>query len=73
MDLAIRTAGRALGGVGIGQALQAVEVVPAGIAGEGVDETLDPAYTYAFEGAIIISRMHAGRFDIQKLIKILKI
>ena len=43
------------------------------IAGEGVDETLDPAYTYAFEGAIIISRMHAGMFDIQKLIKILKV
>src|SRR5690606_18828816 len=34
---AFRAAGRAGGGVGIGQFLQSVEGMPAGIAGEGVD------------------------------------
>lgn len=43
------------------------------IASSGVDELNDSAYTYTCEGAIILSRMHSGMFDVQKLIRLIKI
>ena len=43
------------------------------IASEGVSELNDSAYTYTNEGAIILSRMHSGMYDIQKLIRYINI
>ena len=39
------------------------------IASNGVEETKDSGYTYAPEGALILSVMHAGLFDVQKIVK----
>lgn len=38
-----------------------------------INELEDTNYRYAHEGAIVLSRMHAGLFDVQKIIKSIKI
>jgi hypothetical protein len=43
------------------------------MASNGVEELNDSAYTYTCEGAIVLSRMHSGMFDVQKLIRTIKI
>lgn len=40
---------------------------------DATSELSDTAYKYTHEGALILSRMHAGMFDTQKLIKNIKI
>jgi hypothetical protein len=42
-------------------------------ANDATNELRDTAYTYALEGSLTLSRMHAGMFDVQKLIKMIKI
>jgi hypothetical protein len=42
-------------------------------ASDAVNELTDSAYTYTHEGTVILSRMHAGMFDIQKLIRSIKL
>lgn len=38
-----------------------------------VNELTDTAYTYTHEGSIVLSRMHAGLPDVQKLVKTIKL
>lgn len=43
------------------------------MASDAVNELTDSAYTYTHEGTVILSRMHAGMFDIQKLVRSIKL
>ncbi len=43
------------------------------ISSGAINELEDTNYRYTHEGAIVLSRMHAGMFDVQKIIKSIKI